>query len=182
MSKNIKVILTCIILILCASVLYGFAFHPLLAKIKNTADRVKMKEAEIQLVKAKVAKMSNLEAAVQNAQTSDKTLIPIIPEKLTLSEIYTGIDTLTKASGLKVKQITTNQTFQPFEKNRNIEYIAVNIEGNAYFPQVIQFLDSLSKSQFVIQVEDLDLSSISKGSKPWLHFNLTLNAFEYTAR
>lgn len=182
MSRSIKAFFVCVIVILGICLLYWFAFHPLLIKLKYNADQIRRTEAEIQLVKAKVAKMSNLEANVQNAQNFDKTAVPVIPERLTLSEIYTGLDALSKASGLKVKQISTNQTFQPFAKNRNLKYVAINIEGNALFPQVIQFLDALSKSQYVIQVENLDLSSISKGSKPWLHFNLTLDAFEYAVR
>ncbi len=182
MSRSIKIILTCGIVILCAYIPFQFALRPLLGKLNYLTEQVKVKEAEIRLVKAKVAKISSLEANVQNAQNSEQLTSPIIPERLTLSEIYNEIDVLSKASGLKVKQISTNQTFQSFVKNRKLQYIAVSIEGNAYFPQVIGFLDSLSKSRFVIQVENLDLSSISKGSKPWLQFNITLNAFEYGAR
>ncbi len=182
MSRNIKIIFTCGLAILSVYILYQFIFHPLLTKRNDLTEQLKVKEAEIRLVKEKVAKISSLEANVQNAQNSEKLASPIIPERLTLSEIYKDIDGLSKASGLKVKQISTNQTFQPFVKNRKLQYIAVSIEGSAYFPQFIGFLDSLSKSRFVIQVENLDLSSISKGFKPRLQFNVTLNAFEYAAR
>jgi Tfp pilus assembly protein PilO len=181
-SKSIKIILICFIVIICVFALYGLAFRPLLARVRITTDEIKMKETQLQLIKMKVAAISDLETTLEKARASDQVAIPNIPEQLTLSEIYAGIDSLSRASGLKVKQITTDQTFQIFAKNHHLKYIAVTIEGNAYFPQVISFLEALSKSPFIIQVENMDLSSISRGSKPWLQFKLTLNAFEYASK
>lgn len=180
MPKIIKTGLICLVIFLCIAALYWLFFNPLLAKAKSTADQVKMKEAELQFIKDKVAHMSVLEANLQNVQDLDKASTPVIPVQLTLSEIYSNIDVLSRACGLKVKQISTNQTFQPFAKDHQLQYIAVNLEGYAYFPQIIQFLDAISKGQFVIQVENIDLSCISKGAKPRLQFKMTLNAFKYS--
>jgi Tfp pilus assembly protein PilO len=179
--KAIKTLIFGLMILLGGAALYLFAFCPLFTQAQFTADQIKMKEAELQSIKAKVANMADLELTLQKMQAFDEVATPVIPAKLTLEELYSSIDSLTRASGLKVKQISTNQTFQPFAKDHRIKYIAVNLEGDAFFPQVIQFLDLISKSQFLIQIENMDLSSISKGSKPRLHFTLTLHAFEYVS-
>jgi Tfp pilus assembly protein PilO len=179
--KAIKTFIFGLIILLCVAALYWFAFCPLFTQAQSTTDQIKMKEAELQLIKTKVSNMAALELKLQKMQALDEVATPIIPTQLTLEELYSSIDSLTRASGLKVKQISTNQTFQPFAKDHRIKYIAVNLEGNAYFPQVLQFLDLIAKSQFLIQIENMDLNSISKGSKPRLHFTLTLHAFEYAS-
>jgi Pilus assembly protein, PilO. len=160
--------------------LYGFVFHPLFVKADSTARAIRMKEVNLELIKSKVAHLTDLQQSLDNAQMLEKVENQNIPTELMLAELYSSIGSLAKASGLGVKQITSSQTFQPFSKNRRLQYYAVEIEGNAYFPQVVSFLDLLVKSNFLIQVENIDLSSISKGSKPKLHFKLTLDAFEYS--
>lgn len=181
MSKIIKAIILGFTMIVCAAALYWFGFHPLLIKVGNTAKQISMKEAELQLIKTRVAGLTGLEQKLSDAQAVEQASTQIIPSQLTIAELYYQIDSLTRDSGLKVQQISTTQTFQPFAKNNHLEYIVVNVEGNALFPQVISFLDLIAKSNSLLQVENLDLSSITKGNKPRLHFKITLNAFKYSS-
>lgn len=181
MSKTIKNIIVGLAILFGAAALYWLAFRPLLMKVQSTAEQIKIKEADLQRIKVKVANLTDLKEALRNAQAAEEASAQIIPSQLTLADLYSGIDALTKNSGLRVRQITTNQSFQPFNKDRRLKFIAVNLEGNGYFPQVISFLNLLAKSNFLIQVENIDLNSISKGNKPRLHFMITLNAFEYSS-
>lgn len=181
MSKTIKNIIVGLAILFGSAALYWLAFHPLLMKVESTSEHIKIKEADLQKIKVKVANLTDLKQALYNAQAAEETSTQNIPNRLTLAELYSGIDVLTKKSGLRVRQITANQSFQPFTKDRRLKYIAVNLEGNAYFSQVISFLNLLAKSNFLIQVENIDLNSISKGNKPRLHFKITLNAFEYSS-
>jgi Tfp pilus assembly protein PilO len=176
--KNIILIFTVLIF---ALALYWFGISPLLAKIEFTAEQIKIKKAELLLIKTKVASAIDLEQTLHNAQATEQAATQIIPAQLSLEELYSQINSLTEASGFKVRQISADQTFQPFEKDHRLKYIAVKLEGNAYFPQMINFLDLVAKSNFLLQVENMDLSSISKGNKPRLHFKITFNAFEYSS-
>lgn len=181
MAKIIKIVSLCFAILVCAVIIYWFGFQPLINKVGLTARHIEIKEAELKLIKTKVAHLADLGQTLRNVQAAEQASTQMIPAKLTLAELYYQIDSLTGASGLKVKQISTTQTFQPFKKDNRLKYITVNLEGNAFFPQVISFLDLVAKSNFLFQVENLDLSSITKGNKPQLHFKIALNAFEYSS-
>jgi Tfp pilus assembly protein PilO len=180
-SKITKAILLSFAILICIATLYWFGLHPLQTKIEFTTRQIKIKAAELQLIKNKVAHLADFEQTFLKAQTSEQASTQIIPTQLSLAELYSRINSLTKASGLKVQQISAAQTFQPFKKDHRLNYIAVNLEGNAYFPQMIYFLDLIAQSKFILQVESIDLSSISRGEKPRLHFKITLDAFEYSS-
>jgi Tfp pilus assembly protein PilO len=180
-SRPIKTTILSFTILICAVVIYCFGYLPLANQAEMIREQIKIKTANLQLVKTKVAGQAKLEQTLHNAQRQEETATPIIPAQLRLAELYSQIDLMSRTSGMKVQQITANQTFQPFAKDHRLRYIALNIEGNAYFPQVIRFLDSIANSNFLLQVENMELSSISKGSKPWLHYQITLNAFEWSS-
>jgi Tfp pilus assembly protein PilO len=179
--KIIKVILLSFAILICAAALWWFWLYPLQTKIELTTRQIKIKDAELQLIKTKVAHLVDLEQNLLNAQTAERASTQVIPAQLSLAELYSRINFLTKASGLTMQQISALQTFQPYQKDHRLQYIAVNLEGNAFFSQMICFLDLIAQSKFLLQVENIDLSSISKSSNPRLHFKITLNAFEYSS-
>jgi Tfp pilus assembly protein PilO len=180
-SRPIKTTMLSFTFLICAVVIYYLGYLPLVNRAEMIREQIKTKATNLQLVKAKVAGQAQLEQALHNAQAQEEAVTPIIPAQLRLAELYSQIDSMSQASGIKVQQITANQTFQPFAQDHRLLYIALNIEGNAYFSQVIRFLDSITNSSFLLQVENMELNSISKGSKPRLHYQITLNAFELSS-
>lgn len=181
MPKTIKYMIGCFTTLAILSAIFWGVLAPLKAKAEYLEKQVKIQETQLIKIKQKVRTLPELESGLRNARNRELAANQSIPTRLVLSETYARVDSLAKQSGFKVKKIIVENNAIFFNEVPHLKYVPVNVEGIAYFPQVIDFFDRLSKSSHDLQVEKFDLNIINRGNKPQLSFKITLNAFEYSS-
>ncbi len=178
LSKPTKIIIGILVFFIIAGVSYQWGFLPLYAKITDTNQQIKAKQNELNLIKAKVNSIPELEKALKAAGIEPGKLSKENSVKRRITEISRQINFLAKRCNLKVERLVAAQDYQPYEKNQQYKYLSLQLEGTGSFKQVTDFFDSLTRSDLLLEVDKYNIASIQKSKKTLLKYQITINAFE----
>jgi Tfp pilus assembly protein PilO len=168
-----------IILVLLAG-MYQFIYIPLSEKSESVVKAINKKQDELNFVKKRVNRLKDLEKALQATKQDEASFDKSVPSRLELSELYYIIDNMASESSLKIAKIQIGSKKERFEKVKNTNYVQVNVEGVASYSQIVKFLELVPASTLLIQVEKVELNTVSQKSNAPFDFRITIDAFEYT--
>jgi Tfp pilus assembly protein PilO len=177
-----KRMITGLIILLLLAGMYRFLYIPLSHKSVSVVKAINQKQAELNFFKKKVNRnrVKDLEKTLQENEQEEILFNKSVPNRLELSELYYVIDNIAAESTLKIKKIQIGTKKERFEKVKNTNYIQMNVEGEGSYSQVVKFLERVPTSTLLLQIEKVELNTVSPKNNSPFHFKITINAFEYT--